>query len=227
MTIRRIAADRPSRRALGHLDVTIDDLRALMELLQAKTHATSPIVAEFDEGEFDSASDIKDLSDVNLLRIAVKAPEVTVVLAANKAEAVGSRELVDFVFNAWARQRQAKFRPPTWSKFDQIGTKIFPFIAIAGVIYLFSMIIPAARANDAEWSLFIFVGLFGFAGWIAITANKSNREVMSYARIIPISADEMRKYQRDRQTPRWALYVSIAALAASLAFNVITLIKKW
>jgi hypothetical protein len=228
VTIRRrdTTAGQPARRPLGHVAVSIDDLRALMDLLGDREDVDGPVVVEFDEGDFDQAEDMRELGPQNLRELRVKAGDLVVHLAENRAEAIGPTELTAFVYNAWARARQTPAYPASWGFMQKYPYKspllLFGLFAFGFAVYLFRQV---QDPQKVIWYV-VVIGLLLFMGWILYKSNKSAYDASNWAVIQPFTAHKIREAQQRKTTvPLWALIVTIIGLVITTTFLVLNYIK--
>jgi hypothetical protein len=236
----------PDRRPLGRLRVTLDDMRALMQLLDDKRWSgdagdvvppskdSNPVLVAYDEGLFTAAEDMKELSDTDLRNLQVKCDQTTVYLSPSRAEAIGPASINDLIENAWARSLQTPKRPKPRRTWLSVGYALVG--ALFGVYAIFSWLFlsdaevdaflhdyPVAEVVGGTALAFLFLGptlslLFDVE---LFTSRPKN-----YALIVPFTQDELRKQERSRS--KWPIIsATIAALAlvVSLTFNVINLLR--
>src|SRR5262245_1844875 len=105
---------------LGRVRVTIDDLRALVQMLSSFGHPSGKkwrlgedVVIKFKTGEIDSPEDLEHLSQEELNEISVQAPRLVIELSPRVAEAHGAGETCAWIYEHWAKPRQTEHRPPT------------------------------------------------------------------------------------------------------------------
>lgn len=239
MVIRRIYKEptdpAPARVPLGRIAVTIDDLRALLELLRAHPDVEGEVVVKFDgESEFTHAEDMRELSDASLGDLRVKAGELTVSLSRGFSLAIGPAELCNFVHNSWARSLRTRQRLLR-NSIPPVIRAAYGFLLLVAVIVIGAGLYQDATATDRDrdgvvesggLSSLIFGGfiiLFVIVFLILGALNEAKRDLVF---LIPFTMDEMRKNRQIKsQVPAWSLVVAVVALIASVAFNVITLVK--
>lgn len=242
---------RPDRRSLGKVQVTIDDLRVLMDLLQEISNAemdsilregrhpeslvrllqstvasntgTPSVGVEFDVGEFSEPGDMRELSDVELKYLRVTANKTTVHLSATRAESIGPPEVNDLVYNVWARPRQTRKRP------EGVG----PRVGQAVVLFVVFLCCLGATVWAPSWEMAVVISVVALIVSVAgslvqVLRGGASLGVRSgWAIILPLTIDELRKQERGKS--KWPIIsATIAALAliASLTFNVINLMNK-
>ena len=205
----------PRRLPLGRLQVTIDDLAALMELVKPATGATPEVRVQFDGGYLTEAEDIRLLSDEELRRLRVLGETVEVVLSDTQTMAIGETFKVNDVYRLWARTRQlndvaAKKRLlQTCRLAIIIGLGLTFLLLILGLGILFplgTLLIP----------VFIVILLLGT---LSITIERIARKTPSYhsAVIVPSSLAEYRQQQVSNKWPKSAVIVAVAAIVVGTA----------
>jgi hypothetical protein len=229
MTIRRFIPEAADRKALGHLEVCIDDLKALIDLLQTR-HDVTDIVVEFEGGEFTDPSELKQLSNSELRELRIKAGDLVVTLSASRAEAIGRRELTEFVRDGWARSRhQAKMPPPNTTWISRNLTYAILYGGWSGLAIFLIVQILVNPEDFSGWppavSIPAIVLLFGGMIIFMIRNVKAVRQHLSWAVIHPMTAHELRTRQASHTTvPLWSLIVAIAAFVASTILGILSYI---
>ncbi|AXB47321.1 hypothetical protein [Amycolatopsis albispora] len=221
MAVHRRGAERPESRPpsryLGPLLVTIDDLRALRDLLTEMGEA--PVI-EFSGGTIDTPDDLRELSDSELLHITVKTAGVEITLSKQGARAVGQGNLVYAVHESWARTRQSSLGKSRrwWAKYW--GLLIAGISVVAGFTGTTLEWLP----SDAQAAPWVFAVMFGVSGGM-IAYGYSQMPMPTV--VVPTTLDEFRK-NRTLANRHWQT-IAIAAIAACIALAgvlVAVLVKK-
>jgi hypothetical protein len=237
-----VAQTPPSLQTLGRVLVTIDDLEALCNLLRNRSEQTDPIEIEFPGGTIGEAADLRELSDMELADIKVKAFDAEVVLSTEAAYCLGGPAVGEFVYRNWARARQTKERPShyrgkrrpralgyRWATLLPAG-----FLGVLTILYSLVIYIVTSDALDfaAEISDVILVDIEASAvvfnliavpllGVLLLAAYlwlvRLSQRPKSFALIIPLSLDEYRKnrIQGRRQLITWL--IAMTAIAATVS----------
>lgn len=225
--------DESERQALGRIEVNIDDLDALLGLLRDYyKNGQDTVEADFDEGTFEEASDLRHLSAINLRDISVKALGVTVHLSDSRTEAIGSRHLVELVYRAWVRSRKTRRWPNKRVSIQRsiIWGTVACIVVMFGLVLLFptpSNVLVTADPTRAQlpW----LVGAVGIVGTGLLTQLVSRIHMhthSSYAIIDPRTREEIRRFEQSRtRQPVWSLVIAILPLVASVTFTIITLLR--
>ncbi|WP_410640705.1 hypothetical protein [Amycolatopsis sp. lyj-346] len=231
MVIKRrdTTAGQPVRRHLGHVSVNTDDLQALIDLLRSRPEVDDEVLVEFDEGDFTEGKDLRALSQGSLRDLRVKAGDLIVHLGERRAEAIGPGELVDFVFNAWARSRQTSRYPESFRS----GDKFYPRLSMAisalmavGLLIYVAISLPVMDGLHATLVGAVIVVLFGFEGWLGYFSSKKAFHGTAWAVIRPYSAHEIREMDSKKTVvPLWSLIVAILAFAVSSTFLILNYLK--
>lgn len=208
MTVHRIGVPDKvdsAQQSLGHVLVTIDDLAALVDLLSRGSEGSKPSIA-FEGGYLDEAEDMRTMSDAELQRLAVQSDQGTVVLAPNRAVAIGPNRFVTDVYRNWSRSRQTDEKPANeavWSEALRIRIRALPILAIVGMLAFLAIFLLLQFVGPIDWGSldFWFLPLIaGAAGgpllsWFLIRLSYylAKRNAQSYAIIRPVSLDEYRQ----------------------------------
>lgn len=230
VTIRRFVPDAAARQPLGRLEVSIDDLNALLTLLQNRDDIDD-VRVEFGEGDFTDASEMRELSDSDLGELRVKTRDLVVHLSPSRAEVVGKKELADFVRDAWARSRQTNLPQPgtTWASRNLVYAVVdLGWFGLA--TFLAHRIITRPQefpgwppTVSATLIVVTFAVMIAFTNWTVMRERRSK----SWALIQPLTAHELRQMRNMRSVvPLWSLLVAVAAFIASTLLGVLALISK-
>ncbi|MGH3585526.1 MAG: hypothetical protein ACRDQ0_04300 [Pseudonocardia sp.] len=241
-TFKPQAALTRDRRSLGRLQVSIDDLKVLIELLRSRGGATfegiddatgdvvdvpynEPVVVEFDEGTFTDAEDMRQLSDANLRELRVSSGDITVHLSPFRAEALGPTQMNDTVENVWARPRRTKKRP---ARTEPSGLVILAFFAMVSALLGLVFIVllgeilmdPVLPGPLASLLIITMVAVtLGLAfGVIRI------RHQAHYAVIIPLSLDELRKQERGRN--KWQNVSGVVGIISLIVAITVAVVNR-
>lgn len=155
-TVRRVGPNpQPFRRNLGYLLITVDDLRELMDLLRTKLSDPTELRVEFEGGTFADPSDLKNLNDEEAASLAIKTPNLQVILGPSTALAIGDQEAADEVYNRWARTKQRR-EPLLMRRFVRMST--VSLTALSGTVGVFALLIliPIAQGEygvDGQFGL--------------------------------------------------------------------------
>lgn len=191
---------------LGRVLVTIDDLRALRELLVA--HGSNEVIFEFLGGVFDDPEDVKSLSDVELTSIVVKAGAAQISLQADQCYVAGPPEMCEVIYNEWARSRRFNWLVPHERK-----NLTFLLLLVTGFAAVLALSVWASIQRSG-WNWWLLVPVVLIAGMLILVAKSARSG--NYALVKPMSLDEARKEvvlgNRHRQTVVIALFGVIVAL---------------
>lgn len=194
-----------SRRHLGRIRVTIDDLKALQDLLAVKNKDITDIATTFDGGRFDDPNDLKYLSDLELRELTIFTPKVQIALSTRRAIAIGDEQACEDVYKLWARTRQTKLRPIDSRTYHGI-TELSPpvrmiIMATLGLVLGLlpsAAIISSTQSTNPQGSI-IPTHPFSLAV-VAVTLITCTyvtflmlKKPANYAVILPTSLDEIRK----------------------------------
>ncbi|WP_141980715.1 hypothetical protein [Saccharothrix saharensis] len=120
-----------TRKYLGRVSVTIDDLDALVKMLSHDNE--SKVTIEFSGGHIDEAADMKILNDAELSEIRVKATSVEVVLSSYQAVAIGREDICEAINNQWARMRKTSEKPRLRTHYGEKSSQVFSLLMLATV----------------------------------------------------------------------------------------------
>lgn len=235
---RGTTADSPQPRvSLGRVLVTIDDLRALVDLLEECSNQKEAPVIEFEGGTIDDPAEMRRLSDDELSVITVKNSDIEIILATNEAACYGSKSTADTVYKSWARARPSKITPKAARPYNRVGSwarlnlLVFPLLLVVMIASLVSM----ALDSEPDGISRIFFEIFGRPGAIIIASllivsvaisaiRKMVQAPADFAEIQPVTLEEYRKDDtaRYRQIVTWLIATS--AVAVSLLGVVLGLI---
>jgi hypothetical protein len=202
--------------------VTIDDLNALVELV--KTHDGKSLSAkiEFSGGSIDTASDLRELTDVEMDRIAVKTDEIEIELSSEMAHCVGDESVSTLVYQRWARSRQL---PGMGVRLGRMPL-ILRFFTLVNIL-----IVPTAwiaySTNPRNISLFTPIVITAAMVALTVVLGAGFAYQSNFATIRPITLDEYRKEQTGakRQLITWLIAVSALAVSA-IGVLIAVLVKK-
>lgn len=203
-----------SKRTLGRVLVTIDDLDALLALLADVEKPFGPsggnfshkITIEFIGGSIDDPQDLKKLSDQELETLIVKSPHCEIVLTRGRAVAVGASPAVSAVYERWAKSRQCRIRPGRRPKLD-VGLVLVGMLSLtvgvaSGVAWLHTDRFPAW----ASWSMISGAAFAGISSLYLLFSLPS-----SFA---AVRATTLEQYRQDRATSSRHLITVTIALAS-------------
>jgi hypothetical protein len=210
--------------------VTIDDLRALYELLQTPQFSgdgstNSAPVMEFQGGMFDDPGDLEQLTDEELKQISIKTARVEVTLSVASASVIGTEDLTESVKSSWARVRQTKRKPKLnqrkrWLR--RIGVFVAALILIGVTAYLGGAaivgIFGAGELSAAHVSTFIVL-------WIAgVTWAMVDDEPKEYAIILPVTLAQSRADGQIRQRHLQTAIVALCGVVVALVGVIVTVL---
>jgi hypothetical protein len=214
---------------LGHVAVCIEDLQALLDLLQDRPDVTGDVVVEFDEGYFTEGRDLRELGDASLRELRVTAGELIVHLSSRRAEAIGPAPLVDFVDNAWARARQTSKYPSSWGRHQQFahrtGAVTFSLFGavILVIIPFLSKPVPLAQLVLSEAAM---AACFAALALLVYWSNRRAYERVTFAVVQPLTAHELREAESKNTTvPLWSLIVTAIGLVISTTFLILNYVR--
>lgn len=202
-----------ARVLLGRVAVTIDDLQALMDLLQEE-HITSgsALIVEFEGGHFDNADDLRKISDIELRNLTIKSSRLEVRLSSDVAVAIGDANLCESVRRRWARHRVTRIRPEgiDSSKHLQVAVSLASMVRLLVALFVLGIVLgvyfgvegsPAgeqveAPAADTDWvSMAVGVLLGIVAILVGVAWMRYFYRPPNYAVIIPVTLEEFRREQ--------------------------------
>ncbi|MGW4489765.1 hypothetical protein ACWEOE_38770 [Amycolatopsis sp. NPDC004368] len=216
MTVHRLGADATrdqAARDLGRVLVTIDDLRALINLvseLEEDSRSDSRPRMGFGGGEFEEPEDLVELTDAELEYIWIKSSNVEISFNAFHASAVGKKDLVDAIYNNWARARLTRDRPWIHKRMHTNSQSVFLAVGITGGFSLLGM--PADLLNPFTL-IFLSVTILTLVG--ALFVGRITLSRGSYAVVRAVTLSEYRAMRVDSQR-HWRT-IAMSALAASIA----------
>ncbi|WP_308820066.1 hypothetical protein [Pseudonocardia alni] len=232
MAIHR-ASRTPSRPAprvdLGKVLVTIDDLEALMQIMDPQEPAAGEPVVRFGGGHFTDANGMRSLSDYEVDVLYVNARLATVSLTPTSASASCEDEGQLESIRAWARARQTKLTPAgtvSPPRFALWGLLALAFAS--GILALFCIFGPDSVSQDEatlRFALSIVSGGFSvillivwLAGryFVALLVSDKN-----YAVIEPRTMAEFRDRQKSDHRPRQANIITGAGAGVAVAAAII------
>jgi hypothetical protein len=229
VTVHRVGpAQEATRRDLGRVLVTIDDLDVLMTVLTSMVGmAAAKIKVEFDGGYFTQAEELRTLSDMEMKNLRLKTPKLEVILSPSAAIAVGDQQEAENVYK-WALKRQTRQRPPRQRPrrmrlADNLGYIGLVVLTVASsCIFVIPLLRPAPPVS-LETAATI-VSLFIVGGWCFWRLQRENTP--SYALIIPLSNTEHNQSHLSQMYPRRTWIVAIvSAIIAVLAVAAAVWIK--
>ncbi|MGW0893299.1 hypothetical protein [Saccharopolyspora sp. NPDC002578] len=201
---------------LPRLLVTIDDLRALFELME--NLSDSKVVAEFDGGEFDDPDDMRSLPDESLARIRVRATSVQVLLGDTKAYVTGSPRNCEHIRKIWAEPRRRRIWPKSRRAIGrrQLFRTSLIFSPLAMLFLIPALTAPGDFHFKQALLLSLVLGTVLLMHLIAYFGPMS----FSCATVIPATWEEFRKDQEERARHRRTIFVTIVGfvIAAVVAF---------
>jgi hypothetical protein len=217
---------RPSR-SLRRVLVTIDDLDALLSLLvrlerdistRDNEVLKSSLSMEFDGGTFTEPGDLRKMSDEELKRIVVKSRSVEVVLAPERAVAIGDPATTEQVYQSWARARQTRVRPKKLPRHRWATPTIF---ALIGVMFFY---VGLAHGNP-DSIVSYFPAFLSFA--LIVGPFLAMRSLpYDFATVRAVSLDEFRK-DRDTSARHWMMAaIALAGVVVALASTLATVLLR-
>lgn len=211
-------SDAMTQVRFGRTLVTIDDLRALFDVLRSiEGNKSRTVVAQFDGGEFDAPEDLRELSDGELTRITLELPDVKVVLADTEAYVLGSPEVCELVCEHWAKGRRVRIFPESRKRL--VRREFLWSSAICAVLLGLAALGGGLGApSGGSWgALAVFLAV--------ILLCSCGRLSFSCAVIKPMSLEEFRKQSVESARHRRTVVVALIgiAVAAIVAF----VVKKW
>lgn len=232
MTVHRALAEhvtQPARIPLGRIQVTIDDLAALLTMLHKKLPAEE-VRVEFLGGSFDDPADLKILSDAELEQLNIKTDSIQVVLSRTDALAIGDENIGIAIRDQWARSRVTRERPTRHSRLRNLTD--------AGLVVMLLFLIIVLALKSAGLNLPDWIYPSGFpisAAWLVtpigvvlcVSMLSSGRwPLHSYAVIKPYTLEEARAAlittRRYSITTTIAITSIVVAAATTLVVKVLT-----
>jgi hypothetical protein len=225
VTIHRVGPTRePHLQDLGRVLVTIDDLRALLDLLQSPASGLPNLQVEFNGGYFTDADDLRRLNDNEIRSLRIRTPLLEVVLDPFRAYAIGDDTAVKDVYRLWARARQlpsSKWNERSYLLID----RLLLVAALIGVA-----IVVLVTLNGASLIAIVSTASIAFVpAVVALVLSKFMPERESQVEIYPFSLHEHRTAQVSNKWPRAAVMVSIVsagiavlAIAAPIVFSLLS-----
>ena len=201
----------PHRVELGIVLVTIDDLNALLEVLnKGSSDKASETRIEFDGGYFTEPEDLRTLSDMEIRSLRLKTENIEIVLNPTDAFAVGDRQEAENVHRLWARARQIPL------KMDQKAL----LFAMAPVFALLGLI---ASSFWLVWSVMHgyvingpFLTLIAAAMGLYFLTSRNRKDPYPCAVIVPLSLAEHRQSQSNQMYPRRGWIVAVVAVIVAM-----------
>jgi hypothetical protein len=216
------AATPTPTQSLGHVLVTIDDLRALIELIKSHDGKSLPVEIEFSGGSLDEADDLRELSDIEMSRITLKTSEMEIELSDIRARCVGDLDVATLVYNRWARPRQLRGGSIRLRRAKQswFWVALFGLLTVLLWISYLSDIFASDRS-----SLLSAVFCTAFCLVVIVVEFRSVGRLQS-AKIYPGTLDEYRKEQLGgkRQLITWL--IAISAVSVSIISVLVTILLK-
>jgi hypothetical protein len=211
------------RTQLGRVLVTIDDLAALMTILNESGGDNTRV--EFDGGYITDAKELRELTDIELRSIRLKNSKVEVVLSRMEAFAVGEFQEAENIYMAWARARQTRLKPHPFAFANSKSTLYF--LLIMYTLFIPVSILSIVVAQPSHKDILIFSLMIPFSASVIYTSwRELKRRDYSAAVIIPLSLDEHRQTRANQTYPRRSWIVAmIAAIIAALAVAAAVWIK--
>lgn len=220
-------------RSLGRVRVCIDDLAALIALLNAESGHVARIA--FDGGHFDEPADLRSLSDGELRRLVVQSDNTDVVLGPREARAIGRRPDVEAVYRLWARSRQTHMRPQSTRWRERVTDELFgAFLGslIGGLLVAYIIMTTGVVSEmfpNASSPIIASLGLgvvFVIAFLNTFLYSKTPLWQASYAVIVPFTQDELRKNMVANRYPRLSYFVAIASLIVATVAVTVSILRK-
>ncbi len=219
-------------QSLGHVQVTIDDLQALLGILKPMQHLDIddnlnhrwidlPIKFEFDGGSFTQPEELRKLSDDEIASLKIRARGVQVILNPSQAVAIGEEEECRRILGLWARGRQVPLPPRTSGlplvSYYQLGVGIFALLFSGLAVYFTGIwLLATVFATPGV----ILVGL----SFMTRAAGKASAAKRTSAAIRAVSLDELRRTQAADDYPRQGWIVAIHTAAISFLALVVAII---
>jgi hypothetical protein len=229
MTVLRRGDDEGSKRftqSLGRVQVTIDDLRALRDLLadvDGEPDHEARVEMGFRGGTFTEPEELVKLTDSELEGIWVRSPNVEVELSWHVAEAAGRREIVEAVVNRWARMRPAEEKPALLRARgrEAILQNAFAGVVFAAIVGVGAYFYGLATSPLATVLRCLAVGLGAFiigfpAQWL-VSRMSGEPVISSHATILPLMLAEVREGRKESRK-HWRI-VALMAIAACIALS--------
>jgi len=226
------AEERPQSTSLGRVLVTIDDLRALCDLLRTEqftgdSQTMVQPVMEFRGGTFDDPDDLQQLTDDELKHITVKARRMEIVLSLHTARMIGTRDLSEQVGSSWARSRQTKRRPTLnrGARWRTRAANLCKGLIGVGVLSAIGVLIVAGYAKSE--GLLWWHGILFLALWISgVTWFMIDEEEKEYAVILPVTLAQSRVDDQSRQRHLQNALLALCSVTVALVGVVVVILIR-
>lgn len=220
----------PTHLPLGHLVVTIDDLRALLQLLTADgpTKANSaPITVDFGGGYFDDPEDLRELSDRELHSLKILTSDVEVQLSSEAAVAIGQADVCCAIDNKWARQRQTTDLPSTVGR--RFVRKSTSATVVLSLLILAICIFGIPAFDLLTWHPEVLSPILTAVAAVVIIGNlifvsKTRWPPTSYAIIDPVTLEERRKERVAKNRHLQTAVIALAGVVVALIAVIVTIL---
>lgn len=206
--------DEPARQHLGRILVTIDDLKALVDVLVAQGQSPGEIRIGFDGGEIDEPEDLRSLTDEELLRLTVRTPKIEIVLDAVQAVAIGDAQLASAV-EIWARRRQHMGRAPGPSLGNRLLKKWWlPSVMSPSIAITVWLAIRDGLSTGFTW---VVIGAQLLSIALILRVAALGAPPVSYAVIEPRTRDEVRKDSLAWKRHRTSIIMTAIGIVSAMA----------
>ncbi|WP_459716861.1 hypothetical protein [Actinophytocola sp. KF-1] len=204
--------------------MTIDDLRALVELLQSEDATADTIEMTFTGGTFTDPEDLRKLTDAELASVTVKTRSVEVSLSDNDALVVGDARLSALVSHSWARRRRVTRLPAAMRRRASWVMVVTPLIfGAAGLLSGF--ILSIGDLSTLLRSIFIGTAIGTTLGvLISIATFTYARSTVDYAIVIPLTLEEYREQRGDSRRHLQIAIIALAGVVVALLGVLVTLL---
>jgi hypothetical protein len=212
----------PTRRHLGRVLVTIDDLNALITIMRSEAVDPDSVQVQFNGGYATEAGDISHLSNDEIVSLKIHSDNAEVNLEPTQATAVGTDLIVAKIDNMWARTRQTEIEPDRNYVISSIVSGVAGMLLL-GAIPLALLITGLEGGLTYGALIFIPVCTILAIGFAVITMkNVQHARKLPGALIKAMTITEFRQLQNVNQYPRltwiWAVIATfIAAVAVVVA----------
>lgn len=212
---------------LGHLLVTIDDFKSILQIIH--TYTQEKVSISFIGGHIDEPEDLRSLTEAELAHVKIAAPGVRMELADTTALYTGPYDVGDRIKD-WSRAHQRRVlrrrRTTRKRRTDIDGVRsILPFLLLIGTLLTFILTTSSTVTSllEGKTSGIGAILAISYAASFIVLARyllhrSQTRKVTSSCVIIPLSRDEYRKDKilHKRQMITWTI-ATLAVVATLIA----------
>lgn len=214
---------------LGRLLVTIDDLRALQQIMAERDHLDQGMV-KFEFGRMGSTmstpEEIRELSEGERHELEIRSLSAVVSISPYDSLVYGNSATCAHIKRGWADSRQTNRRPfDVWPRpWLRLAWLSFLITLMAAIYNLAGIVVDLTRGRSIQfWTVaseIVVAIVLASSYWIV------DRATRNCAVIVPLTLAEDRERQVASGRYRFTTVVAVVGLLCSLTLGVITEIRK-